>query len=157
MHKRPTHTGRRRGEREKERGKRGEGKKQDLVRVENDNKLTSVASQLKASDRVKSKWPDWITDRIQWRRAGVAFALGFTATSMWAIGVFGKGKKKWKKQINNEILADLFLIPQRREMKSHQNLETSLRERADCTQYNSQCRASTLCALFFHMGYWYFK
>lgn len=31
------------------------------------------------------------------------------------------------------MLADIFLIPQRREMKSHQNLETQLQERAECT------------------------
>lgn len=46
------------GAEERERGKggrEGKEKKQDLVRVENDNKLTSVASQLKASDRVKPK------------------------------------------------------------------------------------------------------
>lgn len=46
------------GAEERERGKggrEGKEKKQNLVRVENDNKLTSVASQLKASDRVKSK------------------------------------------------------------------------------------------------------
>lgn len=100
-------------ESESEKGTKEEGKETGLILSRNDNKLTSVASQLNTSDRVKSKWTDWITDRVQWRLAGVALALGFSATSMWAIGAFEEEKKIKTNQknpkTNHEMLAGVFL------------------------------------------------